>query len=314
MFNMKVPVFVINGFLESGKTTFILNAILRDPNLARERVLLITCEEGEEEYDGLPNNIDLYTIEEKEELSGDLFMDLNRKYKPTYVIIEYNGLFGMQALYDMRTPGAWMIAQQITVIDALTFGAYFANMKSIFADMLRNSSRVFVNRCTRADDFKFYKDSIKSCAPRTDITYVSDDEGILDIMLEEDLPYDVNADVIEISKDNYLIWYIDALEEQERYSGKTVEYIGTVAKPPEVRDGYFIAGNEVMTCCEDDMQFVGFVCKCEKAEQIKEGAVIKLRGEVHYEFSPEYEMEGPVIYVTKTTTMPGENKAKKKKK
>ena len=48
---MEKPVFVINGFLDSGKTSFIRDT-LNDPQfLASGKVLLILCEEGEEEYD-----------------------------------------------------------------------------------------------------------------------------------------------------------------------------------------------------------------------------------------------------------------------
>ena len=45
------PVFMINGFLESGKTEFI-NYTLGQPYFkTKGRTLLIVCEEGEVEYD-----------------------------------------------------------------------------------------------------------------------------------------------------------------------------------------------------------------------------------------------------------------------
>lgn len=307
-----VPVFIINGFLESGKTTFIINAILRDPNIQKERVLIISCEEGETEFESLPANFKIFNIEDKEELSGTLFERLKKEYRPSYVIIEYNSIWGMQALYDTKLNDGWAIAQQITIIDATTFESYFSNMKSIFADMLRGSDRVFMNRCNRNDNFSFYRNSIKSCSPRADIAYVSDEEGILDILLEDDLPYDINADIISINNDSYLTWYIDSLDNDERYEGKTVEYTGVALRPEYIRSGYFIAGNEVVTCCEDDKQFLGFLCKYDKADLLREGNYYKVLGEIKYEFAPEYEMEGPVIYVKKTTSLPTLNNKKKK--
>ena len=43
---MEVPVYLITGFLESGKTTF-LQGVLGDPDFSQgERTLLIVCEEG----------------------------------------------------------------------------------------------------------------------------------------------------------------------------------------------------------------------------------------------------------------------------
>lgn len=293
----KVPVFVINGFLESGKTTFIQNAIVKDPKMKKERVVVVACEEGEAEYDNLPDNIYVCTIDEKEKFTSDVFGKLNEKYKPTYVIIEYNGVWGMQTLYQTPMPKSWRLVDQITVIDATTFESYFNNMKSIFADQLRSSTTVVMNRCTRQDNFKFYKDSIKRSSPQADIMYVSDEEGIMDIMLEEDLPYSLTDEVIKLDKESYIVWYIDMMDNIDRYIGKTVEYVAQVAKPDYFREGYFLAGNMVMTCCTDDMQFLGFVCKFDKTDSLPEGGYIRLRGEIHNEFSPEYEEEGPVIYV-----------------
>lgn len=308
----QVPVFVINGFLESGKTTFIYNAFLKDENLKRERVALVCCEEGEEEYNDVPSNVRLYTVEDDVDFTEELLSNINKEYKPTVVFIEYNGIWGMQRIYKTKLPSSWKVIEQVTVIDSTTFASYFDNMKSIFADMLRSSTTVFVNRCTREDDFKFYKSSIKNCAPHAEIIYLSDTEGPLQITLEEELPYNVDADVIEISRDNYMTWYIDMLDTPARYIGKKVEYIGQAVKPDYFGKDSFTVGNMVMTCCEDDMQFLGFLCRYDKATFVKEGALVKVRGQVRHEYAAEYESEGPVIYVEKTTTMPNPDEKKRR--
>ncbi|MBQ9747673.1 MAG: GTPase [Clostridia bacterium] len=309
----RTTVFVINGFLESGKTAFIRSAILRDPGIQYERVVILCCEEGEEEYTDLPDNIRVHCVEEKEDLTGDLLFGIDTLYQPTYVIIEYNGVWGMKTLYEAAMPETWRMAAQFTIIDAETFASYYANMKGIFADMLRFSARVYMNRCTREDDFKLYRDSIKSCAPHTEIFYISDEEGRLDIMLEDDLPYDVSGDVVTVRPEHYVTWYVDMLDNTERYVGKTVVFTAQIAKPGSVREGYFIAGNTVITCCEDDKEFYSFLCGYEKTDFLKEGALMELQGEVRLEFAPEYEYEGPVIYITKATTLRDQNKKKKKK-
>lgn len=297
MFSRKVPVFIINGFLESGKTTFIKNAIIKDPKMKKEKVLLVVCEEGEIEYENLPENMKVAVIEDKEDVRSDTFGKMNEKYKPTFVIIEYNGVWGMQTLYQTPMPAAWRLADQMTIIDATTFEGYFNNMKSIFADMLRSSTSVIMNRCTRQDNFKMYKDNIKRTSPQAEILYVSDEEGIMDIMLEEDLPYDLSDPVIVLDKDSYVTWYIDMIDNPSRYAGKVVEYVAQAARPDYFREGYFLTGNMVMTCCEDDMQFLGFVCKYDKASAVEEGGYVRVRAEIHFEHAPEYdEEEGPVLY------------------
>ncbi len=291
-----VPVFIINGFLESGKTTFIRTAIIDDPKMKKDKLLIIVCEEGETEYENLPDNVVVHTIDDKEGIAPDVFAKLREKYRPTCVIIEYNSIWGMQTLYNTRLPKGWRAADQMTIVDGSTFAAYYANMKSIFADMLRQSGSVIVNRCKRTDDFRLYKNNIKMANPQAEIMYVSDDEGILDIMLEEDLPYNLDDPVIELDKDTFMIWYIDMVDNTDRYVGKTVEYVAQVAKPDYFRDDFFFPGNSVMTCCADDMQFLGFICQYDKADSLKEGGYVRVRAEVRKEFAPEYDEEGPVLY------------------
>ena len=43
---MDIPVYLIAGFLDAGKTSFI-NGILRDGFAAEDRTLLLCCEEGD---------------------------------------------------------------------------------------------------------------------------------------------------------------------------------------------------------------------------------------------------------------------------
>ena len=66
---MDIPVYMIAGFLDSGKTNFI-NGILSDGFAAEDRTLLLCCEEGEEEYDpkGL-TNVTVISVEDEEELT-----------------------------------------------------------------------------------------------------------------------------------------------------------------------------------------------------------------------------------------------------
>lgn len=291
-----VPVFIINGFLESGKTTFIRTAIIDDPKMKKDKLLIIVCEEGETEYENLPDNVVVHTIDDKDGIAADVFAKLKEKYRPTCVIIEYNSIWGMQTLYDTKLPKGWRAADQMTIVDGLTFAAYYANMKGIFADMLRQSGSVIVNRCKRTDDFRLYKNNIKMANPQAEIMYVSDDEGILDIMLEEDLPYNLDDPVIELDKDTFMIWYIDMVDNTDRYVGKTVEYVAQVAKPDYFRDDFFFPGNSVMTCCANDMQFLGFICQYDKAASLKEGGYVRVRAVVKKEFAPEYDEEGPVLY------------------
>ena len=47
----ELPVYIINGFLESGKTKFIQEMLEDKEFNTGEKTLLLICEEGVEEYD-----------------------------------------------------------------------------------------------------------------------------------------------------------------------------------------------------------------------------------------------------------------------
>lgn len=49
--NTGIPIYLINGFLEGGKTEFINFTMQQEYFNDGEKTLLIVCEEGEEEYD-----------------------------------------------------------------------------------------------------------------------------------------------------------------------------------------------------------------------------------------------------------------------
>ena len=61
-------------------------------------------------------------------------------------------------------------------------------------------------------------------------------------------------------------------------------------------DNIFIPGRNAMTCCEDDIRFVGCLCKSSFADQLKSRQWIMLTATVRYEYAKEYGEEGPVLY------------------
>ena len=96
-----IPVYLIAGFLDGGKTNFI-NGILEDGFAAEDRTLLICCEEGEDGVRSrrLLDNVTVVTVEDEEELSpAPSCKAWEKQYQPKQVLIEYNGMWSMERLY-----------------------------------------------------------------------------------------------------------------------------------------------------------------------------------------------------------------------
>ena len=104
---METVIYLIAGFLESGKTTFI-NEIMGDPNFFQgEKTVILCCEEGFTEYneDRLrETQTTVIPVENEADLTGSFLKDLNAKYRPERVIIEFNGTWSIQKLFEVKKP------------------------------------------------------------------------------------------------------------------------------------------------------------------------------------------------------------------
>lgn len=295
---MQVPVYLFTGFLESGKTTFILDTIQDEGFSEGEKTLVIACEEGIEEYDEellKRCNTVLEVVEEESMLSKELFQSFQKKHKPKQICIEYNGTWKMDTIMDTPLPRGWVLAEILSTVDASTFENYMSNMRSMMLDQFSQSDVVIFNRCKPDMPKASYGRSIKAINRRAKFIYENED-GTIDNNVIEELPFDINADVIEIADEDYAIWYIDAMDHPEKYAGKTVSFTAIVFKSKEFGKNCFVPGRHAMICCEDDINFLGFICKCDNAEAVKMRQWVKITAEIKIEYVRQYEGEGPVLY------------------
>lgn len=288
------PVYVINGFLESGKTEFITYTLEQPYFQVKGNTLLILCEEGEVEYDEnllKESRTVVELIEDEDDFTPTHLIELEKKYKPERIIIEYNGMWNYK---NMKLPWHWSVEQQVTTIDASTFPMYFNNMKSLLAEMIRKSELIIFNRCDGVEDLNSYKRNIKAINQKAEIVF-EDSNGEIDEIMEDDLPYNLNDEIIELDNQGYGIWYLDSLDHLERYIGKKVSFTAMVLKPKGFPRGFFVPGRMAMTCCADDMAFLGFACAYDEAESLSNKQWVKVTAVVRKEYFADYKGEGPVL-------------------
>lgn len=290
-------VYVINGFLESGKTEFITYTLSQPYFRIKGKTLLLLCEEGENEYDEAllrGSNTIVELIDEEEDFTSAKMLELEKKHKPDRIIVEYNGMWNYK---NVKFPWHWRLEQQITTIDASTFQMYFSNMRSLLAEMIRGSELIIFNRCDniKEEDLASFKRNVKAVNQKAEIIF-EDANGEVNAMFEEDLPYDLEADVIELDNMGYGIWFLDSMDHLERYDGKTIRFLAQVMKPAKMKKGYFVPGRMAMTCCADDITFLGYACEYKDADKLSEKQWIKVTAVVKKEYFAEYGEEGPVLH------------------
>ncbi len=106
----EIPVYLFTGFMDSGKTTLI-HETLYDNEFGKDaRNLVICCEDGDEEYDEAKLHTitgSLAMIGEQAEFTTEKLEELNQKYRPEQVFIEYNGTWEVGPLLEMKLPERW---------------------------------------------------------------------------------------------------------------------------------------------------------------------------------------------------------------
>ncbi len=289
------PLFIINGFLEAGKTQFLEFTMSQDYFQTDGRTLLIVCEEGDTDYDPKylkANRTTMIAVDSMDEISPEKLTEYKKMYNPERVLMEWNGMWNQD---ELRIPKDWTVYQQITIIDGSTFDLYVKNMKPLLGAMVRNSELIICNRCDDVPDLEGYRRTLLAMNSQAEIVFEGEDGEISEIS-EADLPYDMSADVIEIAPKDYGIWYIDCMDKPDRYRGKVVEFTGMVLKSTKFPKNYFVPGRMAMTCCEADMSFLGYVCKAREAKNLTTRQWVKVRARIEYEEWQDYDGVGPVLY------------------
>ncbi len=300
---MEIPVYLITGFLESGKTTFI-KTTLEDPSFADGgKMLLICCEEGEEEYDEAElakKNVSLVTVEDFEDLTKEFLDDCQNRFRPKSVVVEVNGTWKMDEFLELDTPNDWVTVQIVTLVNAKTFANYLTNMRNMIMEQIKYADTVIFNRCAPDTKKMDIRKAVKPVNGKAQIIYETENgeelaEG------EVELPYDINADIIDIEDGDFGLFYLDAMDFGSKYEGKKVRFKGQVYKDRKLPSGYFVPGRFAMTCCANDITFIGFYCRVKRSMKEQYEALINrdwvtVTGTVKLEFHRTYRGRGPVIF------------------
>ncbi len=302
MSSREVPVYVFYGFMDSGKTTLIQETLYQN-HFADDidNLLVICCEDGEVEYDEEKLKTvrgHLVTFENEEDFTEEALVKLDDEYHPDAVFLEYNGTWQVGPIYEMEGPADWTIVQALCTVDATTFEMYMKNMRAMMTENLFKADVIIFNRCTDDVNKSKFRANVKSVNRPAQIVYERPDGSIDD--REEELPFDLDADVIEISDMDYALWFMDCMDHPKKYDGKKVHFLGLVYNPTDakgkLKPGVIVPGRFAMTCCVEDIQFLGMKCKTPDADKITHKSWIDLTATVKNEFAKEYRGRGPVLY------------------
>lgn len=298
----ELPVYLFWGFLESGKTSFVKDTLSEDYFNDGERTMILSFEEGEVEYDQQmldQSNAFVISLDCVEDFNVDFMISCQKNYHPDRVMIEYNGMYPIEPLMDVVDETSMELYQIIVTVDASTADVYLKNMKSIFVEMFKMADLVIFNRCDDETNVPSYRRSIKAVNPQAQIGFERADGREME--KEEILPYRLEDEMIQIQEEDYGIWYIDMMERPQLYDGKIVEFKAKVHRPPKIPAGYIVPGRHAMTCCEDDITFIGYLCRLDKTKsktlkRVLDKEWVTVTARIRVEYHEIYGEVAPVLY------------------
>lgn len=203
--------------------------------------------------------------------------------------------------FYQKMPEDWQIAQEVMFADGTSILAYNANMRSLVVDKLTGCEMVVFNRLAPGTDIMPLHKLARALNRRVGILYEYTDGTTQPDEIEDPLPFDINAPVVEIGDDDFALWYRDITEEPKKYDGKTVRFKGQVARLKKDRDGYFAPGRFVMTCCVEDIAFMGLPCKYADAASLHAREWVMVEATVSVRFHALYRGTGPILTAIRVT-------------
>lgn len=297
----EIPVYLFTGFLESGKTSFIVET-MKDPNFndGKRNYLVITCEEGEVEYypDDFGDNVSFASFDEEQKITPDRLNAMQKRAKADIIVVEYNGMWMLDSFYN-ALPQNFTVYQEIFISDSTTAEMYNANMRQLTVDKLTSCEMAVFNRTTPTTDKLALHKIVRGVSRKANICY-EDTSGEIEFdQFEDPLPFDIDAEVIEIKDEDFAIFYRDMSEDFAKYNGKRVRFKGIVATDSALPADSFAIGRHVMVCCADDIAYRGVVAKGTCGLKLQTRDWVILEGRLQEEFSKLYGGRGPVLTVNK---------------
>ena len=166
-------------------------------------------------------------------------------------------------------PANWVLYQIMTFVQAPTFELFVKNMGQLMMEKITNADMLVFNRCTPELKEALRARNLRMVNRRADIYLEDNDGNSEDYLTGNECPFDMTPDLIDIPDDDYGVWYVDVMDHLDRWDGKRV-HMKLLMCHSKKFPGVHCPGRFVMTCCENDIQFVGVVAKGEGPQGVQE--------------------------------------------
>lgn len=275
----QIKTYVVNGFLDAGKTSYIEECIFGGFFHKRGSTLILSFEEGETEYDVeklREFRTEVVFHDGEEDVSAFCRSALER-YCPDRVYVEMNA---MRDNLREQLPEALQIVFTVTLIDGTTLPLYYSNMRQLLQNMISVSDMAVFNRCPDKEALAEYSVPFRLMNRGCDFLWQSE-MGYSEKAFGRMLPYDIGSGHLDIREEEYAVWHLDSHENPAAYEGKSFTFVAQVRQRDDLPEGCVFLGRFVMTCCIRDIQFLGFVCEYPKGDPLRDGSWVRVTAQAY---------------------------------
>ena len=208
-----------------------------------------------------------------------------------------SGMWMIEPLYRDGLPANWILYQIMCLVDARSFEMYVKNMGQLMMEKISNADMLIFNHCNEELRAQLRSRNLRMVNRRADIYLENEDGTSEEYVTPEMSPFDLSDGHLVVPDDDYGVWYVDMMDNPDRYDGVTVRYKAVMCHSKKFK-GVHCPGRFAMVCCENDMQFLALVAKGEGLERFKNRQWVEITATVKKEANDAYQGEGPVLYVT----------------
>lgn len=247
---------LVYGFLDAGKTTYIEDCILNDYFYKYGTTLILCFEQGEAGYDAeklLEKRTHVAYFDGREDVS-EFCRNQIKDVSPDRIYVEMNS---MMPELRKKLPAEMDIKAVVTWIDWSTMALYLANFRQMMGQMVSESRQITFRGCPSRELLSPYSQAFRLM--NRNASYLREDPmGYHEKAFDLFLPYSLEEEVITVSAEHYLAFWLDAAEHPEHYEGKKLSFTGPLELRRITDTSPWFAGRVVMTCCMADLQFMSF--------------------------------------------------------
>ncbi len=274
------PIYIFEGFLDAGKTSAIIESMYDPYFNDGSKTLLIVFEDGEITYN---DKFKKYTnseilFENLIDFNLNRMQEIEDNYEFNRIIIEFNGMDNIVEFINKGFIKAWELAEVMCFINTKTFNLFFTNMQQLVYNQIKVADVVIFNRYTD-ENKRYFRNNLKAINPNVQIVYENMDREIIPEKLDD--LFDLSSDQIKINDLDYGLWYMDALDNPNKYENKkitiNVKLLQDIKEYPKAA----IFGRQAMVCCADDLAPIGITCINIDKKQLQENQYYNISGIIH---------------------------------